>query len=210
VLYCLAPPGRPVSAAVAAAFQDSLARLEALGAQLEPFSGEGFDVEPIWRTINHTVWRSRFAPLIEKHGEQFSETFRRQIASAQQVSGVDYQQAMFDRSKLFLRVQALLARADFLAMPTLTRTALPIDQDLFGTIDIDGQSFSDVRGHWFPWTMPFNMTGHGAISIPCGFAPDGLPVGLQLVGRLRRDTELLHAAALFEAASGLTGRRPPL
>ncbi|AOY98810.1 glutamyl-tRNA amidotransferase [Cupriavidus sp. USMAHM13] len=208
VLYCLAPPGRPVAADVARAFEASLHRLETLGAELEPFSGAGFDVEPIWRAINHTVWRTRFAPIVAAHGDQLSDTFKRQIESAAAFSGVQYQQAMFERSALFLRVQALLQRADLLAMPTLTRTALPLDQDLFGTIDIDGQSLENVRAHWFPWTMPFNMTGHPAISLPCGFGDDGLPVGLQLVGRFRQDAMLLRAAALFESTHDLLARWP--
>ena len=109
---------------------------------------------------------------------------------------------------LFRRVQSLFARTDWLAMPTLTRTALPIDQDLFGAIEIDGQSFDNLRPHWFPWTMPFNMTGHPAISLPCGFDRDGLPVGIQLVGRFRADADLLRIAALFEASQDLLGRWP--
>ncbi|WP_454735545.1 amidase [Cupriavidus necator] len=210
VLYCLAPPGRPVSADVATAFEASLERLRALGAQLEPFSGEGFDVEPVWRAINHTVWRTRFAPIVEKHADLLSPTFVRQVESAAHVSGVEYQQAMFERSQLFLRVQALLARADLLAMPTLTRTALPLDQDLFGRIEIDGQSYENVRANWFPWTMPFNMTGHPAISLPCGFGQDGLPIGLQLVGQFRQDAALLRAAALFESAHDFRAQWPTL
>ena len=132
------------------------------------------------------------------------------MESAAQVSGVAYQQAMFDRSRLFQRVQALLERADLLAMPTIMRTALPIDQDLFGTIEIDGHVHENVRANWFPWTMPFNMTGHPAISLPCGFGSDDLPIGLQLVGRFRRDAELLRSAALFESAHGFLDRWPSL
>ena len=93
-------------------------------------------------------------------------------------------------------------------MPTLTRTALPIEQDLFDGIEIDGQFFDNVRPHWFPWTMLFNMTGHPAISIPCGFGRDALPIGLHLVGRFRADAELLRVSALFERASDLLGRWP--
>jgi hypothetical protein len=113
------------------AFERSLTVLADLGAILEPFEGEGFDVEPIWRAINHTVWRARFAALIDAQPQAFSETFRRQVASAAEVSGADYQAAMFARTALFHRVQGLLARADWLAMPTLTRTAVPVGQDLF-------------------------------------------------------------------------------
>ena len=208
ILYCLSPPGRPVASDVADSFRASLNRLTALGAELEEFTGEGFDVEPIWRAINHTVWRTRFATLAAEHKGALSETFLRQLALATNVSGVEFQQAMFERTALFRRVQSLLARADLLAMPTLTRTALPIDQDLFGTIEIDGRHFDNLRPHWFPWTMPFNMTGHPAISLPCGFGRDGLPIGIQLVGRFRADAELLRISALFEAACDLLGRWP--
>jgi aspartyl-tRNA(Asn)/glutamyl-tRNA(Gln) amidotransferase subunit A len=54
------------------------------------------------------------------------------------------------------------------------------------------------------------MTGNPAVSIPCGWAADGLPVGLQLVGRLGEDTRLLRAAALFEQAHPWAQRRPEL
>lgn len=208
ILYCLTPPGRPVSADVAASFKASLERLASLDAELEEFSGEGFDIEPIWRAINHTVWRTRFARLVAEHGDSLSEAFVKQVALATNVSGVDYQEAMFARTALFRRVQSLLARGHLLAMPTLTRTALPIEQDLFGTIEIDGAHFDSVRPHWFPWTMLFNMTGHPAVSLPSGFGRDGLPIGLQLVGRFRADAELLRVSALFEASSNLLSRWP--
>ena len=210
ILFCVAPPGRPVAADVAAAFKAALARLEALGAEIKEMPGEGFDVEPIWRAINHTVWRTRFEQLAADHRDVLSETFLKQLAMAAKVSGIDYQQAMFDRTSLFRRVQSILQQADMLAMPTTTRTALPIDQDLFDPIEIDGQSFDDLRPHWFPWTMPFNMTGHPAVSLPCGFGADGLPIGVQFVGRFRGDVELLRVAALFEASQDLLGRWPDL
>jgi aspartyl-tRNA(Asn)/glutamyl-tRNA(Gln) amidotransferase subunit A len=208
ILFCLAPSGRRVSVDVAAAFRTSLKTLEACGAELEEMPGDGFAVEPIWRAINHTAWRARFEKLAAEHPDELSETFLKQLALAQRMSSVDYQQAMFDRTILFRRVQSLLARGDLLVMPTLTRTALPIEQELFGTIEIDGEIFGDVRPNWFPWTMPFNMTGHPAVSLPCGFGSDGLPIGLQLVGQFRGDVELLRVCALFEAAQNSLDRWP--
>jgi aspartyl-tRNA(Asn)/glutamyl-tRNA(Gln) amidotransferase subunit A len=57
--------------------------------------------------------------------------------------------------------------------------------------------------------MPFNLTGHPAISLNCGFSPEGLPIGLQLIGRFRAEPALLRAAALFEASANLLDRWPP-
>lgn len=210
ILFCAAAPGRPIAADVAAAFQAALQGLAALGAELVEMSGAGFEIEPIWRAINHTTWRARFSAMVDRYPGQMSETFLRQLALAAEISGVDYQQAMFARTALFRHVQALLAEHDFIATPTLTRTALPIDQDLFDPIAIDGRQYADLRPNWFPWTMPFNLTGHPAISLPCGFGADGLPIGIQLVGRFRADAELLRLAALFEASHGISAAWPAL
>jgi len=209
ILYCAAPPGRPIAAAVKAAFDAALRRLADLGAALEEMPGEGFDIEPLWRVINHTTWRSRFADMVARSSERMTPSLVRQVNSAAHITGTDYQSAMFARAALFRRVQSLFHRGDFLATPTLLRPALPIEQDLFDPIDIDGAMVADLRASWFPWTMPFNLTGHPAVSVNCGFSPEGLPIGLQLVGRFRGEPALLHTAALFEAASDLTGRWPP-
>jgi aspartyl-tRNA(Asn)/glutamyl-tRNA(Gln) amidotransferase subunit A len=210
ILFCAAPEGRPIAAEVAAAFEASLVHLRALGAELIEMPGTHFNIEPLWRTINHTVWRARFSEMARQHPDQLSPSLLQQMALASEVSGADYQRAMFDRTLLFRHVQTLLRDNDFIAMPTLSRTALPIEQDLFGAIDIDGEILPEVRANWFPWTMPFNLTGHPAISLPCGFGSGGLPIGIQLVGRFKRDSELLRLASLLEASQGLLSYRPEL
>ncbi|NBP36604.1 MAG: amidase [Betaproteobacteria bacterium] len=208
IMAWAAPPERPLAAETRQLFELALLRLSDLGAVIEPVEGNGMDIEPIWRTINHTVWRTRFAALAARYGQDLSDTFHRQLALAKDLSAVAYQEAMFERTKLFLRVQAMFGSVDFLAMPTISRSALSIDHDLFSGIDIDGQHYDELRANWFPNTMPFNMTGHPAISLPCGFDQDGMPLGLQLVGPLRGDRELLQVAALFEMATGLLNQRP--
>lgn len=208
IMAWAAPPERPLATETRQLFELALLRLSDLGAVIEPVEGNGMDIEPIWRTINHTVWRTRFADLAARYGQDLSDTFHRQLALAKDLSAVAYQEAMFERTKLFLRVQAMFGSVDFLAMPTISRSALSIDHDLFSGIDIDGQHYDELRANWFPNTMPFNMTGHPAISLPCGFDQDGMPLGLQLVGPLRADRELLQVAALFEMASGLLNQRP--
>jgi len=112
------------------------------------------------------------------------------------------------RSQLFDRVQSLIQPNTYLVMPTLTRTALPLHQDFLGEMEIAGQCVSNIRAHWYPWTMLFNMTGHPAISLPCGFGSDGLPIGLHVVGSFRKDTELLQVANCIESVLDLTSRWP--
>jgi aspartyl-tRNA(Asn)/glutamyl-tRNA(Gln) amidotransferase subunit A len=199
ILYCATLAGRPIAADVAAAFDAALATWRSMGADLEEMSSDGYDVEPVWRVINHTSWRGRFAPLAAAHADQLSPSLLQQLALAEHVDGVAFQQATFARTALFRKVQAQMETHDFIFTPTLSRTALPIDQDLFGSIEIDGTAYADVRANWFPWTMPFNLTGHPAISLPCGADRDGLPIGMQLVGRFREDAQLLQAALSFEA-----------
>jgi len=61
-----------------------------------------------------------------------------------------------------------------------------------------------------PFTYPFNLTGQPAATVPCGFTSEGLPVGLQIVGRWHADSTVLRAAACFEAAQPWAHHRPRL
>ncbi|WP_454690323.1 amidase [Achromobacter aloeverae] len=209
IRFCLAPRGKLVEPSVRQAFMAALKTMAAAGAQVEPFeAGEEFDVEPIWRTVNHTVWRSRFGKLVQERPSDFSATFIRQIESAQHFTAADYQEAMFSRTRLFRHVENLLADADMLVTPTLLRPALPLEQDLYSPIEIDGQRVEGIRSNWFPWTMPFNMTGNPAISLPNGFDDAGLPIGIQFIGSLGQDKELLKLALAFEALTPQHYRQP--
>jgi aspartyl-tRNA(Asn)/glutamyl-tRNA(Gln) amidotransferase subunit A len=63
---------------------------------------------------------------------------------------------------------------------------------------------------WAEFSYPFNFTWNPAASVPCGFTADGLPVGLQIVGRRFDDLGVLQASAAFEAAAPWADKRPPL
>jgi aspartyl-tRNA(Asn)/glutamyl-tRNA(Gln) amidotransferase subunit A len=204
ILYCLAPVGLPISDDVQTGFHKALNSLSELGTQIEPFNPAGLNVLTTWQVINHTVWLTRFKALADQYPTQLSPTFLKQLESAKKFSAIDYQDAMIARSQLYAQVQELVQPGHFLAMPTLSRTALPINIDFLGSFDIDGQSFDEIRANWYPWTMLFNMTGHPAISLPCGFGRDGLPIGLQLVGQYRKDAALLGLAAAFERSQNFT------
>ncbi len=195
---------------VRSAFERSLSKLKDLGAELIELTGTLPDMEPIWKVINHTTWRARFHDMIRREDNKVSPSLVRQVAMAEEWTSADYQRAMFQRTELFRRVQGWFEQADYLVTPTLSRTALPIDQDLFEPIKIDGVEVGELRRNWFPYTMPFNITGHPALSLCCGFDSDGLPIGLQIIGRFRDDASVLHAAALYEASEDWLSRWPNL
>lgn len=103
-------------------------------------------------------------------------------------------------------MQDILGRFDLIASPTLSAPALPVGLDPLGQIDIAGKPAGTIRGAWYPYTFPFNLTGHPALSLPCGRSQDGLPIGLQLVASWNADRYLLDAAARLESVLGAPPR----
>jgi aspartyl-tRNA(Asn)/glutamyl-tRNA(Gln) amidotransferase subunit A len=182
--------------------------LERLGAKVDALDRPVPESESVWRTVNHARWRANYGKMVAEHRARMSPSLVRQVEEAEAWSATDYQQAMFDRTAIFRTVQGWLADADYLVTPTLSRTAVPITQDLFDPVEIDGEIAGELRRNWYPYTMPFNTTGHPAISFNCGFGADGLPIALQAVGRYRDEASLLRLAALFEHASPELDRRP--
>jgi aspartyl-tRNA(Asn)/glutamyl-tRNA(Gln) amidotransferase subunit A len=87
-----------------------------------------------------------------------------------------------------------------IASPTLSAPALRLGYDPLGRVEIAGRDAGTIRGAWYPYTYPFNLTGHPALSMPCGLSANGLPIGLQLVGRWHEDAYLLDVAAKLESA----------
>jgi aspartyl-tRNA(Asn)/glutamyl-tRNA(Gln) amidotransferase subunit A len=199
-----------VAAEVLAACEAAIGTFAALGAQTLEHVGDFENPEPLWYVINSAYRRAQYGDRVRNHRDIMCPTFLRQFDSSKDYSAADLYAAIFARTRLFRQIQSWFETCDIVAMPTLSRTALPIDQDFFGPIDIDGESTPNLRGAWYPYTMPFNLTGNPAVSLPCGFDAAGLPIGLQLVGRCGADALLIKAAAAFEKARPWAHRRPDL
>jgi aspartyl-tRNA(Asn)/glutamyl-tRNA(Gln) amidotransferase subunit A len=181
-----------------------------LGATVEPMDDDLDPVEPAWFAYASAMWNARFAELLPRWGNRLSPTLVRQMELGKDTTGAAVGQALLRRSALYRQVQGWFERFDVILTPTLTRTALPIEERLFKPIEIEGEPIDTVRRAWYPYTHPFNLTGHPAVSLPAGVHTDGLPVAIQLVGRRFEDWRLLRVAAHFEAASDWAARRPPL
>ena len=117
------------------------------------------------------------------------------------IGAVDYLGADLQRTALGRTMGAFHETYDLLLTPMMPVPALPVGEDLNDPSD---EHWVD----WSPFSYPFNMTRQPAASIPCGLTSSGLPIGLQIVGRLHDDARVLRAARAFEATQ--PERRPPI
>jgi aspartyl-tRNA(Asn)/glutamyl-tRNA(Gln) amidotransferase subunit A len=115
-------------------------------------------------------------------------------------SATDWANALGHRTAVYRRVQALFGRLEVLVSPTVARPALAADHDPFQPIAIAGETAGSIRGAWYPYLWPFNLSGHPAVSLPCGWSADGLPIGLQIVGPWYADRRVLTLAGYLERA----------
>jgi aspartyl-tRNA(Asn)/glutamyl-tRNA(Gln) amidotransferase subunit A len=99
-----------------------------------------------------------------------------------------------------------MSRYDLLLTPTLAVPPFPVDCQ--GPEKIDGRIVASTQ--WLAFTYPINLTGQPAASVPAGFTDDGLPIGLQIVGRHLDDPLVLKASAAFEKARPWRDRWPSL
>jgi aspartyl-tRNA(Asn)/glutamyl-tRNA(Gln) amidotransferase subunit A len=121
----------------------------------------------------------------------------------------DVIRVQFNRYKFYEQVSQVFEKYDLMLTPTLAVTAFRAgDMGPLGPEKIDGQE--GTPSNWLSFTYPFNFTGQPAASIPCGFNAEGLPVGLQIVGRRLEEALVLRAAAAFEKAHPWRDKKPPI
>lgn len=189
---------------VAAAFAAAVDVFAALGAELTE-ADPGFP-DPV--AAFETLWFSGAAKSIEHLGpEQRALMDPALVEIAEQGarhSALDYLTAMAVRNDLGRLMGEFHTAHALLLTPTL-----PIPAFAAGREAPEGWPRQRWTA-WTPFTYPFNMTQQPAASVPCGFTPDGLPVGLQIVGPRHADAAVLRAAQAFQQATDHHLRRPPL
>jgi len=122
------------------------------------------------------------------------------------VTGVQYVRAQQVRARVRAEVDEALARRDVLLAPTT-----PLPAPVLGQTETRiGDAKTDVRSALIRLTRPFNFSGHPACSLPCGVSGDGLPIGMQLVGRPFDEATVLRVADAYQRATDWHRRRPPL
>ena len=181
---------------VRARFDESVERLLAAGASVHesdiPHAG---DIVPVYTTIVFSDAAAYHAATLETMPERYTGPVRSRLEVGRYLLAEDYSRALKGREILRRDVDAALEGFDALVLPTL-----PIPAPLLGAQSIQlGRTVEPVRNLMLRQTQLFNLTGHPAISLPCGSTAAGLPCGLQLVGAGGRTEALLRVALACEA-----------
>jgi len=189
---------RLVDGETLAACEAAVRHLEGQGARVETVEEDFAAFEPIFLVFLQGGLAARIGSHMAKFGDRVAKSLRESVERGAGWSAVDWGHALGQRTVVFRRVQALFRRFDVLVSPTLSRPALAADHDPFQPITIGGEAAGSIRGAWYPYTFPFNLSGHPAVSLPCGWSSDGLPIGLQIVGPWYGDRRVLALAAHLE------------
>ena len=198
----------PVDPQVADTIEEQLPVFSDLGCQLEGAAPDFRDAYDIFQTLRAWSFELSFAERFAEFGEeQFKETIRWNVARGQGLTGADISRTEVKRTELFHRVREFLDTYEFLLLPTAQAPPFLLEWEY--PTQINGVAMET----YIDWMMScafITVTELPAISVPCGFTEDGLPVGLQIVGRPRSDFAVLQLAYAFQEATRFYERKPPI
>jgi Asp-tRNA(Asn)/Glu-tRNA(Gln) amidotransferase A subunit family amidase len=196
-----------VDRAVASVCAAAARRFEALGARVEPASPEIGSITEPFLAINAALRLAGYGKYLPQWRDQMDPVLVRRLDLGLSLTAADVGRAEAERTAYHQRLRRFFEGYDLLLCPTTAVTATPLDEPL--PAEIAGRPMAQNIDMLLP-TYAFNFSAYPAITVPCGFSDDGLPVGLQIVAGWRRDARVLTAAAAFEAAAPWAGRRPPV
>jgi Asp-tRNA(Asn)/Glu-tRNA(Gln) amidotransferase A subunit family amidase len=199
--------GAPVDSEVRRVTEAAAKALADLGCRVEEEHPPLDDAMTLFMDLTAPFRAAAMAEHLPRWRDQLDPMLLLRLDRAEGMSAVDWERASHRRTALWHRVRRFFERHDILVTPTTATAAFPIGQTF--PAQIDGRLLTNQL-EWFPFTYPFAITGQPAISVPAGFTADGLPVGLQIVGRRFADATVLRVAAAFEAARPWADRRPAL
>jgi amidase len=199
--------GVPVDSRITEALEKQRDVFEDLGCVVEEgepdFSGAD-EIFLVWRAWYYEL---SYGELLEEHRNELKETVVWNIEEGQRLTGPQIGQAERKRAELYHRVRKFMETYEFLVLPVAQ--VPPFDVKQRYVTEINGVRMKNYI-EWMKSCYYITVTGHPAISVPCGFTPEGLPVGIQIVGRHRDDLGVLQLARAFERATGFWKQRPPV
>jgi amidase len=197
----------PVDEAVAQVCAQALPVFESLGCTVRHGTPDFRDADDCFQVLR--AWRMALDRQrdLEQHRDQMKDTVIWNIEQGLKLDGMAVAQAERKRTALYHRVREFMQAHEFLLLPSTQVPPFSIDQEY--PTEINGKAL-ETYIDWMGVCYAITLTGLPAISVPAGFTPEGLPVGLQIVGRHQQDFAVLQLAYAFEQATGHGRRRPSL
>ncbi|REE23177.1 aspartyl-tRNA(Asn)/glutamyl-tRNA(Gln) amidotransferase subunit A [Paraburkholderia sp. BL27I4N3] len=165
--------------------------------------GIGADPADLWMAEFYAGVGTRLSKILNDSPQLLDAAVADTLAVAINQGMRSYYQTVFDRYDFRERVRAVFEEFDLLLSPTLPIAACDVGVDV--PKELEGSNLCT----WQYYTYPFNLTGQPAASVPVGFTSSGLPVGMQMVAKLGRETDIFRAAAAFEEARPWATLTPP-
>ncbi len=158
------------------------------------------------------IWSTSFAhilnvtKLLKKWGDKIDPTLATMIKMGEAFSAQDIKVAELQMEMINENIAEHFKKYDILITPTTTTTAVGIDKTLLDMFEVDGKKVS--TNDWVSFTYPFNIGGHPAASIPCGWNSEGLPMGMQIVGKRYDEVSVLQVSKAFEEIAPWQDKKP--
>jgi amidase len=196
-----------VDPAITSVLTSSVGVFESLGASVAEDCPNLSGADEVFGTLRAWLFEAQYGEISRRHPEKVKDSIRWNAEMGAKLSGRDLARAEQLHTKLFERMSEFFERFDVLLAPTTQ--VLPFPVELEYPTEIAGVEQENYL-EWMRSCTLISATGSPALSVPGGFTPDGLPVGLQIIGPARADRRVLEVGHAFEQATGFGLRRPPL
>jgi len=180
---------------------------EALGCVVEQAEPDFAPAEVAFRVLRAWNTANTYGARYREHPEAFKDTLRGEIEEGFRLTGADVAKAETAHTQLWRGFQVFLEKYEYFVLPV---TQLPpFDLNTPYPSEIAGVKFDNYID-WMKSCWYISATANPAASVPAGFTPEGLPVGLQIVGRNKEDFSVLQLSHAFEQATAFSKRRPQI
>ena len=180
---------------------------ESLGCIVEQAEPDFAPAEIAFRVLRAWNTANSYGERFRAHPEAFKDTLTGEIEEGLRLSGPDVARAEAAHGQIWRRFQAFLEKYEYFVLPTTQ--VPPFDVNTPYPREIAGVKFNSYID-WMKSCWYISATGNPAASVPAGFTPEGLPVGVQIVGRAKEDFSVLQLAHAFEGVTGFGKRHPAI
>jgi len=197
----------PVERAVTAVCNGARPVFADLGCEIEDAEPDLAGVDEIFKTLRAASYAASLGGELTRHRELLKDTVVWNIERGLALAPADVERARAEKAALERRVDTFFERHEFLVLPVSQVAPFPLEIEWVR--EIEGEPMHTYID-WMATCYAITCTGLPAISVPVGFTPEGLPIGLQIVGRRGRDRDVLELAHAVELRTRSSSRRPPL